>query len=200
MVILGYFVNDHFENTTSGLYHLQDGKLVANPPHVDAPSIYVRDRLSRIPGYNFLCQHSYLLNFLRNKASGFFRRQLGQKYNLPPGNYTTDKPSPEQIALTATLLDEIIRLCTERQIKVVILNLPMEVSGAWMQNLPLDQLRLRDRVQVIDVAKEVWNVRDISSIATPGTYHPKPLGHQLIADWLANYMEQQGWPTSAPRP
>ena len=192
MVILGYFINDHFENMTSSLYKLQDGKLVRNTKIEDA-SIYVRDRLSRIPGYSFLCQHSHLVSFLRNKASSFFRRKIAEKHRLPGGNDTGGKLTPDQIALTAALIDEIIRVCTERQIKVLILNLPMEANGEWIENMPLEQLQLKDRVKVVNVAKEIWAVPDIFTIATKGTYHPKPLGHQLIADWLAPYIEQQVW-------
>jgi len=108
LVILGYFVNDHFENITSDLYRLQDGKLVPNP-HVKEPSIYLRDRLSRIPGYTFLCQHSYLVNFLRLKASGFFRGTLSRKHALGFNSYTGESVTEEQLTLTSALNDEIIR-------------------------------------------------------------------------------------------
>ena len=192
LVILGYFVNDHFENITSDLYRLQDGKLVPNP-HVKEPSIYLRDRLSRIPGYTFLCQHSYLVNFLRLKASGFFRGTLSRKHALGFNSYTGESVTEEQLTLTSALNDEIIRVCTERGVPVVILNIPMEVHGAWMQNLPADRLKLKERARIVDVAKEIWQAENIWNIAKPESYHPKARGHELIADWLAEYITREVW-------
>jgi hypothetical protein len=192
MVVLGYFINDHFENLTCGLYSIQDGKLVRSAS-VDDPAIFVRDRLSRIPGYNFLCQHSYLVNALRNKASGFFRAKAGAKHRLDGAAYTDDKPSEEQIVLTCAIIDEIIKTCSDRGIKVVILNIPMEQNNAWMRNLPTDRLKLKDKAVVVDVAAEIWNARPLRDIAHPGSYHPKPVGHELIADWLADYIQKKVW-------
>ena len=151
LVVLGYFVNDHFENVTSELHLLQDGKLVRNPNPAD-PAIFLRDHLSKIPGYTFLCQRSSLLNLLRSKLSNHFRGKLSEKHKLDRNSYVTDKPNPEQVALTAPLLDEFIKTCADRWIKVLVLNLPMELDGKWMRNMPTHKLKLADRAQVVDVA------------------------------------------------
>jgi len=192
LVILGYFVNDHFENLTSDLYRLQEGKLVRTPEVIE-PAFFLRDRLSRIPGYNFFCQHSYLVNFLRQKASEFFRSKAGQKHAVAISDYTSGKPAEQQIVLTAALVDEIIRVCTARGIHVVVLNIPMEEKGAWMQNMPTDRLTLKDQAKIVDVAVEIWGREDIWKIANPGNYHPKELGHELIAGWLADHIKNDLW-------
>jgi lysophospholipase L1-like esterase len=192
LVVLGYFVNDHFENVTSELFVLENGQLVRNPKPAD-PALFWRDNLSKIPGYNFLCQHSYLLNLVRSKMSGHFRGKLGEKHKLDGNSYVSDRPTAEQVALTTALLDEFIKTCTDRGIKVVILNLPMEKNGEWMRNMPTDKLKRAGQAQVVDVAAEIYRGRDIGDIAHPGNYHPKPLGHQLIADWLADYVQKNIW-------
>ena len=192
MVVLGYFVNDHFENLTCGLYSLQEGKLVRNP-NVSEPAVRLRDRISGLPGYNFLCQHSYLVNYARQKASDFFRGQLAEKHTLGLAAYTSNKPSEAQIQLSSALVDEIIRVCQERHIPILILNIPMEIQGAWMQNMVPDSLQRKEAARIIDVAKEIWNTEDIHKIATPGSYHPKPRGHELIADWLSDYVQKEVW-------
>lgn len=190
LVVVGYFINDHFENLISGLFLVKDGKLVRNPAPAD-PAIRLRDRLSRIPGYNFLCQHSYLVNFLRSKASGFFRNKVAAKHDSP--DYLGDKLSNEQIALTAALLDEIIRICDERGIRIVILNIPMKREDKWFRNLPLEQLKLKDKARIVDVAEEIYKGREIKDIAHELSYHPKPVGHELIAEWLAKYVQEEHW-------
>jgi lysophospholipase L1-like esterase len=193
LVVLGYFVNDHFENLTCGLYSMQDGKLVRNAQG-DDPAIYVRDRLSRVPGYNFLCQHSYLVNALRNKASGVFRGKLAGKHKIDGGAFTTDKPSEEMIVLTCALVDEIIKTCHDRGIKIIILNIPTEIDGAWMQNLPVDRLQLKNEAVIVDVAEQIWNKRPIQEVAFgEHNLHPRPLAHQLIADWLMDYIQKKIW-------
>ncbi len=198
LVILGYFVNDHFDNLTSDLYRLQDGKLARNT-NVIEPAFYLRDHLSRIPGYTFLCQHSYFVNFLRQKVSGFYRSKVGQKHALGIEAFTSDKPSEQQIVLTSALIDEIIRVSTDRGIRVVVLSIPMEENGAWMQNMPTDRLTLKDRARIVDVASEIWQGENIWNIAHKnGSYHPKARGHELIADWLADYIQNQVWEHEKP--
>ena len=118
---------------------------------------------------------------------------MAQKHTLGAGAYTSDKPSAPQIALTSALVDEIIRVCTERGVPILILNIPMEVQGVWMQNMVPDRLKLKDRTRIVDVAKEVWQREDIGKIATKGSYHPKARGHELIADWLADYIRKDLW-------
>lgn len=190
LVILGYFVNDHFENLISDLFLLKDGKLTRNPHPPDA-AIRLRDRLSRVPGYTFLCQHSYLVSFLRSRASGLFRNKAGTKHGA--GDYLGFEVTEQQIALTAALVDEIIKTCSDRGIRLVILNIPMERNGAWFSNLPLDHLKLRDKARIVDVAEEIFKGHDIKEIAREGNYHPKPPGHELIAEWLANYVQKEVW-------
>jgi lysophospholipase L1-like esterase len=190
LIILGYFVNDHFENITSDLYRLQEGKLFRNERASD-PAFFLRDRLSRIPGYNFFCQHSYLLNFLRLKASNFFRGRVGQKHMA--GSYTGENPDERQIALTAALIDQIIGACSKRGIPVVVLNIPMQENGQWMKNMPTEKLALSEQAKIVDVAKEIWNQEPIWNIAHTEGYHPKEKGHELIADWLANYIKTNLW-------
>ena len=190
LVVLGYFVNDPFENLTCDLYRLENGKLVRNTK-VEDKAIYIRDRLSRIPGYTFLCQHSYLLNFARQKASGYFRIKAAEKHQLAAGAYTSAKPATNEAELTGVLLDEIIRACNSRGIPIVILNIPMEQNGVWTKNMPIERLTLRDKAKIVDVEKEIWNRDDIWKIATPGSYHPKAYGHELIAEWLAQYIQSE---------
>ena len=192
LVVLGYFVNDHFENVTSELYTLENGQLVRNSKPAD-PALFWRDNLSKIPGYTFLCQRSYLVNIVRSKLSSHFRNKLSEKHKLGGNSYVTDKPSDEQIALTAALLDEFIKTCADRGIKLVILNLPMQQDGAWMRNMPVNKLKRAGQTQVVDVAAEIFQGRDIWDIAHKESYHPKPLGHQLLADWLADYVQKKIW-------
>lgn len=190
LVILGYFINDHFENLTSELFLFKDGKLLRNPEPPD-PAIRLRDRLSRLPGYNFLCQHSYLVNFLRTRASQFFRNKVAAKHQSP--DYLGENLSAEQIRFTAALLDEIIKTCSDRGIGLVILNIPMKRNGVWFSNLPLEHLKLKEKVRIVDVAEEIFRGRDINEIAHQTSYHPKPLGHELIAEWLSDYVQREFW-------
>jgi hypothetical protein len=190
LVTVGYFINDPFENVTCGLYRLEDGKLIRSEKAEDK-AIFIRDRLSRIPGYTFFCQHSYFLNFLRYKASGHFRAKAQASAHLPPGSYTTNTPEEHASVMTAALVDEIIRVCNERGVPILIFNIPMEVNGVWTKNMPIEKLKLKDKAKIVDVATEIWGQEDIWKIATPGSYHPKARGHELIAEWLAKYIETQ---------
>src|SRR5262249_39087177 len=115
--------------------------------------------------------------------------KLGTKHSLD--SFTPVQPSSEQVALTAALVDEIVKTCSDRGIKTLILNLPMEQNGDWMRNLPTEALK--SQTTVVHVATRSYHGHDIWEIGNQNSYHPKPKGHQLIADWLADYVTTQVW-------
>jgi hypothetical protein len=69
----------------------------------------------------------------------------------------------------------------------------MEENGGWMQNMPTEKLALKEKAKIVDVGAEIWNRRPLREIAHEGSYHPRALGHELIADWLADYIKTDLW-------
>jgi lysophospholipase L1-like esterase len=191
LVILGYFPNDPYNNIVSRLFKSVEGELRPNETEF-APVLYVRDRLYTIPGWALLCQHSHLVNLVRNRASGYFIHRLAVQ-NHVPADASNDLTEREAV-LTGGLLNEINRELGQRRIPLVILNIPLVAEGRLVQNLPRDRIkRVADSPYVIDVAGEVYRSHPLHALSYEKDGHPTLLGHKLIADRLAQLITGHIW-------
>lgn len=186
LVILGYFPNDPYNNAVSKLFKVVNGQLVQDRGAF-VPALYIRDHLYSIPGWSFLCQHSHVVNFLRNVASGFFQRKLGAQESM--ASTTPDQLTAEESELTAALINEIAFETTRHGAKFILLNIPVVINGHTIDNLPRHLINGPDSILNIDVGKEVYAGHSIDDLSYAKDSHPKPLAHQLIADYLADYIK-----------
>ena len=187
LVILGYFPNDPYNNAVSKLFKIISGQLVQDQGAF-VPALYVRDHLYNIPGWSFLCQHSHVVNFLRNVASGFFQRRLGAQESM--ASTTPDQLTAEESELTAALINEVASETTRHGAKFILLNIPVVVNGHTIDNLPRPRINGLDSFLYIDVSKEPYAGHSIKDLYYAKDSHPKPLAHQLIADYLADYINK----------
>lgn len=187
LVILGYFPNDPYNNAVSKLFKILNGQLVQDQAAF-VPALYIRDHLYNIPGWSFLCQHSHVVNFLRNVASGFFQRRLGGQEGM--ASTTPDQLTAEESELTAALINEVASETTRHGAKFILLNIPVAVNGDTIDNLPRHLINGPDSVLNIDVGKEVYAGYSTDDLSYAKDSHPKPLAHQLIANYLAGYIKK----------
>lgn len=188
LIVLGYFPNDPHNNVVSKLYAVQDGKLIRNN-ETFVPAIFIRDRLYAIPGYSYLCQHSHLVNFVRNRFSAFFADQLAQQNRL--NEKTTSTLSTQESQLTSMLLDEFISEAATRHLSMVILNIPLISDGEIVTNLPADPLERNESVFVINVARDIYGSEPLQLLSYEKDSHPKPFAHALIGEKLAEFVRLQ---------
>ena len=194
LILLAYFPNDPYNNVVSQLFSVTDGHLNQMQQSF-VPAIYVRDRLYAIPGYSFLCQHSHLVNFIRNRASGFFIERLAQQNNI--SSQTSPSLSAQESELTALLLNEVINEARQHQLPLVLLNIPVISKGEVIGNFPIDRLHVDPSfVHVVDVNNTVYSRYTHDELSYEKDSHPKPFTHQLIARWLAAFIEQKIWHSS----
>lgn len=182
LVILSYFPNDPYNNTVSRLFEIRDDRLVQSK-ETFVPALYIRDRLYSIPGYSFLCQHSHVVNFIRNRFSGYFIRRLGEQRGI--ASETSNVLTSDQIKLTSLLLDAVIAETGARQVPLIILNIPLLHEGRAIKNLPIEHLPKTVLVEIVDVEDQIYAGHSVQDISYRQDAHPRPLGHKLIADWLS---------------
>jgi hypothetical protein len=185
LIVLGYFPNDPFNNVVSKLYTVRDGKLIRNQEDF-VPAIFIRDRLYAIPGYSFLCQHSHLVNFVRNRFSAFFSEQLTQQNRL--NEKTTGTLSTQELELTSLLLNEMISEAGRRRVPLVTLNIPLISEGEVVANLPSDRLAGDQSSYVVDVARDIYGLERLDLLSYEKDCHPKPFAHRLIGEKLAEFV------------
>lgn len=191
LVVLDYFPNDPYNNVVSKIFSVADGRLVRNSEEF-VPALLVRDRLSAIPGYSFLCQHSHVVNFVRSQASAFFIEYLACKNRGNSDIYPILSPSEREV--TELLVRAVHRTTAERGIPLVVLNIPVILKGQVIQNVLKDTIGPKDSsVLVLDVQKTVYDGHPLSELSYAEDSHPKPLAHRLIGEALARVIQTKLW-------
>lgn len=185
LVILGYFPNDPYNNAVSKLFKVVNGQ-VFQVQDAFVPALYIRDHLYGIPGWSFLCQHSHVVNFFRNIASGFFQGRLGAQENMT--STTPERLTDEQSELTGALIREVASETVRAGVGFILLNIPVMVDGRTIDNLPRQLIDGPKAIPHINVNKEIYVDRAIGDLYYAKDSHPKPVAHQLIADYLTDYI------------
>ena len=188
LIIVSYFPNDPYNNIISNLFTVKNGELIQNQNSY-VPATYIRDRLYKIPGYSFFCQHSHLLNFFRHFFSSYFQKKLGKENEFKSTNPKV--LTPEQSSLTASLINQIIKDVGRRELPLIILNIPLISDGEMFSNLPENQIELKDNVHLIDVKECIYADHHHDELSYPLDCHPKPYAHKLIGDWCAKFIESK---------
>lgn len=189
LVILTYFQNDPYNNVVSKLFTVEDGRLMRHREKF-VPAIFVRDRLYAIPGYSWLCQHSHLVNFVRNRASAFFTERLAQQNRISAE--TRDLLAPEEERLTRHLLNAVIAETRGARIPLIIVNVPLVAEGKIVSNLPMEGLQTDGEwAMVLDMKQDIYEKHPAADLAYEKDAHPKPYGHQLIGERLAEVIQSR---------
>lgn len=183
LVILAYFPNDPYNNMVSKLYAVAGGKL-RRLEQAFVPAIFIRDHLYTIPGYSFLCQHSHVVNFIRNRASGFFIHRLAQDNQI--SSQTSRTITAAEAELTTLLLQELMADLKQRRIPLIVLNIPLIREGEMIGNLPLENLQFEPPDSYLfDVGEEIYDGQSFSVLSYEKDSHPRPHAHRLIGEKLS---------------
>lgn len=191
LVILAYFPNDPYNNIVSKLYKVVNGKLLKDQNSF-VPAIFIRDHLNSIPGYSFLSQRSHLINFLRNSLSYYFITKLAEESNLDPST-SPKKLTEKEATLTVALIEQMYKELNKNNIPLIVLNIPVLQLGEVYSNFPDELINSQVNSVVVDVNKQIFDGYAPNDLYYIVDCHPKPLGHQLIAEWLETYIKRNLW-------
>ena len=125
---------------------------------------------------------------MRNVASGFFQRRLGARENT--ASTTPDQLTAEESELTAALINALASETARHGARFILLNIPVVVKGTTINNLQRHLINRSDSILYIDVGKETYAGHSIEDLYYAKDSHPKPLAHQLIADYLVDYIKK----------
>lgn len=191
LVLLTYFPNDPYNNVVSKLFSVIDGRLVRTHDEY-VPALFVRDRLSTIPGYSYLCQHSHVLNFLRSRASAFFIDYLARKNQV--NSDISSVLSPTEREMTELLIRAVRQTTADRGVPLLILNIPVVLKGKVIGNYPQDALGTENHSAIVlDVLKTVYEGHPLDDLSYVEDSHPKPMAHRLIGEAVAGLVQNKFW-------
>jgi hypothetical protein len=104
----------------------------------------------------------------------------------------------EEAELTRRLLQEVAHVTHERTVPLVILNIPVILKGRMIDNFPLSLSETRRALPVVvDVGRTVYANHALEELSYREDSHPRPYGHRLIGEALAQQVREQVWTVQA---
>ncbi len=147
LVILAWHSTDYVDNIRSGLFSLEEGKLVRkNATYL--PGTRAQEILYSIPGYQWIADNSQLYNFAREQAAvrtKSFLAAIRKKPSQSRAKSETDSRDGEDLAVA--LLREIQKEVLASGARFLILDIPAPTTGgSFTSTLPN-----REQIQDIPV-------------------------------------------------
>lgn len=191
LVVVAYYRNDIGDNTRAGLYSVSDSGELHRTKDKYLPAVNMRDFLYSFGLYRYLAEHSHLMCFVREATSAIVKRRMRAEN-------ARRKSERDEERLTAALLDEIKRVCAERNIDFVVLDIP---SDNYVSNLPAGFLTRVAPEEIVDLRvpfKDHVPERLLYWARSDG--HWTPMGHQVAAQALLERIRHAFVPTPSATP
>lgn len=128
-VLLGFYRNDLEDNIKAGLFRLDDNNnlVLAKTTHI--PGVKIQNFIYSVPGVKWLSENSYFYSLLFNTTWEYFKKILAGTKLEEVTEYATAQQqtySNYQINLASSLLERIYKICSENDIKLVIIDIPSQ--------------------------------------------------------------------------
>lgn len=136
IVVLGFYANDLEDNIRTGLFKLDQDKLVSQSKHY-APAAGIRDFLNSFFIYRWLSERSYLHNYLNSAATVWFKGLVEQKQKRAIAMQLTPRDSMDdyQSKLACRLVERLHQVSFNHQALFILLEIPKvertQVSHSW---------------------------------------------------------------------
>ena len=182
VVIVGHYQNDLADNVRSNLYGLDESGELIRVAASYLPAVRIRDKLYSFWTYRWLAGHSQLFSLVREGMAKLVKRKMleGNTGRLGQGE-------AEQYAaqLEARLLDEMKKLCAQRGIGFLVLDIPSySLEESW---LPVSLLEHVASDEIVDVAPRLRaEGADAYLYRRRGHFHWTPRAHEIAAQLLAD--------------
>jgi hypothetical protein len=177
LVILGYFQNDQAGNISSGLFGIEEEKLVRRDGK-NKPGKSIQDRIRAIPGYSLLEQHSHLLAFFRNVVGGNLLKENPEEDVDRENPWNGDHEDP--LELTRLILNLMIEEVARSGAALLILNISHPMSTSFVY-FPYD-LDLNDHSMILDLTEPLGaGPEEGGPVFYESGAFATPLGHEVIA-------------------
>jgi hypothetical protein len=197
VVVLGFFANDFEDNVKSGLFTVEQDKLI-DSGKVHTPGVKILDVIDAVPPLRWLSENSYLYSLFMNTAwetakQALLRsaeRQASEEFALP-----SEKIDVYEKDLEVRLLQRLHAFCRAKGIFLVILDLPQPASrdaGTFKSSIPEDLIpAFRANSDVLLLSGDVLGkYRSVADIHVPhGQRHLSEFSHLMFGVAAAEAIE-----------
>ena len=193
VVVLGFYANDFEDNLKAGLYALDDERLVARK-HEHVPGVRVQNLIYAIPGVQWLGENSYFYSMLFNHVWEYMKAALRERAVSAAVAHADDGPEfalatreeqpPYALALGAALLERMQRFCTERGMRLLVVDIP-QPAGPYRLRESLPEAALQ---RLGEAGIEVLASRALFREVDGAAELHLPAGHRHISEFTHNWI------------
>jgi hypothetical protein len=191
IVLVGFFVsNDFWDTRASGLYALEDGRLVKRQVPLTGPR-RIQRIANWIPGYNTLFSRSHLLNLLKVEVALRYRRNLTTEA-APTADNTAEGDAH---SLTWRVLREFRDVCAEDGALLVILVIPAPAGSPESHDQwEADVARFADAegIACLNLGPAYRARIRVEELNFPFDRHWNARGHEFTGDELFDFLIERG--------
>ena len=186
VVVLGFYANDFEDNLKAGLFALDSQNELKEQKYEHIPGVRIQNVIYSVPPVRWLSENSYLYSLVFNGVWNYFKQNLRDsavngahasepEYAVPTGN----GPSEGQVMLAARLIERMHRFCSDRGIRLMVVDIPRRTGAHDYSSSIPPALRTRLEAAGIEMLESDSLLSRFRGIAE---FH-KPHGHQHISEF-----------------
>ena len=188
IVVLGFFGNDLEDNLKAGLFTLDENGTLIPSKNVHIPGVRIQNFIYALPGIKWLGENSYFYSLLFNTTWDFFKARLAGSARDQAAEFAIpqkESHSNYEIALAGALLAKVYEVCSQNQIKCILVDIPLQVvDGSVKSSLPgsLRAMTVSQGDTLVDSEVVFDEYAGVAELHLPhGHHHISEFSHALIA-------------------
>ncbi len=184
IVVVGFYANDLEDNLKAGLFALDDKGRVVEESRSHLPGVKIQNVIYAIPGVRWLSENSYFYSLAFNGTWALFKSRLEKQAKFESAVGSTAGSSRYEVDLTMGLLERMGRFCAERNIRLIVVDIPtMPAPYRFESSLPerLRQQLASAGIEVLESKSLLGELDGAAEFHVPhGHNHISELTHALI--------------------
>ena len=178
VVVVGFYANDFEDNLKAGLFGLDEKGHVVEKSHSHLPGVRIQNVIYAIPGVRWLSENSYFYSLAFNGVWAFFKAKLESTAKFEKSVASASDISKYETDLTVALLERMGRFCAERNVRLIVVDIP-SMPGAHRFETSIPE-RMRERLAAANI--EVLDSRALLGELDGAAEFHVPHGHNHISE------------------
>lgn len=190
-VVLGFFGNDIQDNVKSDLFAVENNSLKTKN-YSNLPGVNIQNKIYKFKIVHYLGENSYLYAFMFNLVWDFYKNlQIQKSEKAIQTEYAvvmSDDYSQYELDLTEKIIERMYQFTSERNIPLIILDIPMDNMNSSIPKQLVSDFRLNSDTLFYspDMLSEY---NKFSSTHVPnGHRHISAETHNMLGNKIANFI------------
>jgi hypothetical protein len=184
IVVVGFYANDFEDNLKAGLFALDDKGRVVAKSKSHLPGVRIQNVIYAVPGVRWLSENSYFYSLAFNGVWALFKARLEKQARFESAVAASGERSPQEIDLAVGLLERMHRFCSERNIRLIVVDIPTRPAQYRFESSLPERMRQQlahAGIELIDSRRLLGELEGAAEFHVPsGHNHISELTHALI--------------------